>query len=129
LQELDRLVADRANQSVIAVHPTLAGLELAAQATMCPFNALRSARVICRTKELRDHWERLIEAGRAEEFQDPTREPEPAVLLIEELGDCRYREIFLAPDFDPRTTAKEDLLRAVCAARVGVHLIQLAPQG
>ncbi len=113
-----------APRSAIRVHPTLAGLIGAAQATLCPFDALRSARVICRTKEVRDHWERLIKAGRAEELQDPTRDPEPAVLLIEELGDCRYREIFLAEDIGPSTTSRAELLLAASSARVGLHVIK-----
>ena len=118
-----------APRSAIRVHLTLEGLIGAAQATLCPFNALRSARIICRTKEAKDHWEWLIEAGRAEEFQDPTREPEPAVLLIDELQQQQFQEIFLAPDIDPRTTSKEELMRAVSAARVGLHLIKQPTQG
>jgi hypothetical protein len=118
-----------APRSAIRVHLTLEGLIGAAQATLCPFNALRSARIICRTKEAKDHWEWLIEAGRAEEFQDPTREPEPAVLLIDELQQQQFQEIFLAPDIDPRTTSKEELMRAVSAARVGLYLIKQPTQG
>ncbi len=123
LQDLNQLVADRVVRSVIAVHPTLAGMIAAAQSTLCRFDALRDARIICRTKALKAHWELLIKEGRAREFQDPTREPEPAVLLLEELGNQRFQEIFLAQDFDPLTTPREELLRAISAARVGLHLI------
>lgn len=125
LQDLNQLVADRVDRSVIAVHPTLAGMIAAAQTTLCPFDALRSARVVCRTRALKAHWELLIEEGRAKEFQDPTREMEPAVVLLEELGNQRFQEIFLALDFDPPTTPREELLRAAGAARVGLHLQRL----
>mgnify|MGYP002630879219 CR=1 FL=1 len=71
----------------------------------------------------------MIDEARAREFQDPTREPEPPVLLIDELQQQQFQEIFLAPDIDPRTTSKEELMRAVSAARVGLYLIKQPTQG
>lgn len=128
-ERLRTLIGDGIRRSAIGAHASEMDWREAACATLSPFNALRSARIICRTKEQLRELAQMIDEARALEFQDPTREPEPAVLLIDELQQQQFQEVFLAPDIDPRTISKEELLLAVSAARVGLHLVKQTTQG
>jgi hypothetical protein len=126
LQYLSGLISDGIRRSSICVHANEHAWLESLLKTVCPFDALRSARAVCRTTAMRDRLVQLVEEGRAKEFQDPTREPEPAVLLVDELQGQQFQEVFLASDMDPRTTPRGEILRAVSAARLGLHLIRLA---
>lgn len=74
---------------------------------------------------MRDRLVQLVGEGRAREFQDPTREPEPVVLLIDELQGQQFQEVFIASDVDPLNAPRVELLRAISAAKLGLHLIRL----
>jgi hypothetical protein len=48
---------------------------------------------------------------------------DPPVLLVEQLGGQQFQEIFVAPEINPVSSTREDLIAVVNATRVGLHLV------
>jgi hypothetical protein len=97
--------------------------------TLCCFGAIRDGAIVCASvgeqQQLLDLVRGLIE-GLDIGLGLPQVEPE--VLTIEQLKGRRFREVFVSQGIDPASTPMGDMLRVFGAARVGLHLIQLAPK-
>jgi hypothetical protein len=55
-------------------------------------------------------------------------QPEAEVLTIEQLKGRRFREVFVAPEINPKSTQLGGMLRVFGSARVGLHLVRCEPQ-
>ena len=110
------------------VHPDERSWLIHATGTLCPFNALRSAVIICLTEEARQRLIKLLNREKQKHFQDPTMPTtEEQVLLVDQINGRQFQEVFLSAEFGP-ASPRELLILAVSAARVGLHLVRLAPR-
>ena len=67
----------------------------------------------------------------AQPFIPPELQPaitDDQVLLLDQINGQQFQEIFMSSEFGP-STPSDQLLLAVSAARVGVHVIKQTPQG
>lgn len=123
------MVDDRMRLSAIAVHGQEKGWESAAVETLCPFNALRISVIVCITETERQRLIGLLDREKQNHFQDPTMPTtEEQVLLVDQINGRQFREVFLSAEFGPNTP-REQLILAVSAADVGLHVVRLKEAG
>lgn len=111
------------------VHPDERSWLIQAKGTLCPFDALQDAVIVCTSETERLRYARLLDREKANHFQDPMHlSSDEQVLVIGEINGRQFSEVFLSPGFGP-VTPIDQLILAVSAARVGLHLIKQTPQG
>jgi hypothetical protein len=111
------------------VHPDERSWLIQAKGTLCPFDSLQDAVIVCTSETERLRYVRLLDREKKNHFQDPMHlSTEKQVLAIGEINGRQFSEVFLSPGFGPAAPV-DQLLLAVSAARVGLHLIKQAHQG
>ena len=95
----------------------------AIRATLCKLNR-RDAAIVCISAVQVQSLVRLLRRMEGEEYQQSGGKlQDPPVLLVEQLGGQQFQEIFVAPEINPVSSTREDLIAVVNATRVGLHLV------
>lgn len=116
--------------SAIRAHSSEADWLGSARRTICRpgwFDDPSCARIVCSTRAEKERLTgllrpQLLEAASLPGVQGVSPDCSP-VVLIDELKGRRFREVYLAADIGPTITPVEQLLAAVSAASVGLHLM------
>ena len=90
--------------------------------SLCMYDR-QDAAIICQSTSEQQRLNLVVRRLRGQEFQDSTMPiAESPVLLVNQLAGRKFQEVFLSAEFGPGTQ-KDELLKAVSAASLGLHLV------
>jgi hypothetical protein len=87
----------------------------------------RDAAIVCISAAQVQNFVRLLRRMQGEEFQQSGGKlQDPPVLLVEQLAGQQYQEIFVAPEINPVSSSRDQLIAVLNAASTGIHLVSEA---
>lgn len=94
------------------------------EATVCGFDCLQSAAVVCITIDEQQRLKVLLQHLAAQHECFGLQLPDARILLIEELNGQRFCEVFASPEISPHTTSREQRVMLLEATEVGLHFVR-----
>ena len=84
----------------------------------------RDAAIVCVSAVQVQNLVRLLRRMQGEEFQQSGGKlQDPPVLQVKQLAGQQFQEIFVAPEINPVSSSRDQLIAVVSAAKIGLHLV------